>query len=533
MSPRSRAKKNWNLMLAFIAVVMLIIGFMAIGPQFRPQPQPQTQQAVTGYRYPVPPSYQPPGESEQGGILDFIVKPIAQALGFSTPPPPPGSETVGLDAEFGITSSSGQSLIFTKNVLSGVYVGQVGMAGVYIKPSLGTARAMKLFDEANPEAEGEIWVSPVIKVRVFNGTPVGYNFKTTVKLVVDGQVIDSQTLEKSGAGPPPQSIKMDKVSVKGKDLHKILKTPKGQLPSIGKGTLRRVAYLSGLQPIQQATPVVEGHQVCFYTDYEGVVIFRDPVTGEESPAYRKLENANLGCFDFAVAETGDFEMRIERNVTVAPIAEVMTTGEIGMGTLQTETVTQTITVPVGPSEYRTVTVTSVKTKVVTTTVTTTVTVYVGGGSALHNSTVTVLEDGVWMPKILDDVRVGDLVLTDRGFLRVVEKREVTVDNLYTIHVEGGYVLRADDAQPILTKNGAKRVGQLAVGDEVYTIAGWRRVQGIDVARFNKPIIKVIDLRFEKFAFYYVDGILVEDYKTYSGVILIRSPYEAFIFIGRG
>jgi hypothetical protein len=31
----------------------------------------------------------------------------------------------------------------------------------------------------------------------------------------------------------------------------------------------------------------------------------------------------------------------------------------------------------------------------------------------------------------------------------------------------------------------------------------------------------------------VDGILVEDYKTYSGVILIRCPYDAFIFIGRG
>jgi hypothetical protein len=314
---------------------------------------------VSGWTYPVPPSYQPPGESEQsGGILDFIVKPIAQALGFSTPPPPPGSETVGLDAEFGITSSSGQSLIFTKNVLSGVYVGQVGMAGVYIKPSLGTARAMKLYDEANPEAEGEIWVTPIIKVRVFNGTPVGYNFKTTVKLVVDGQVIDSQTIEKSGAGSPPQTIKMDKVSVKGRDLHAILKTPKGQPITVGKGALKRVAYLSGLQPIQQTTPVVEGRQVCFYVDYEGVVIFRDPVTGEETPAYRKLDNANLGCFDFAIAETGDFEMRIERNVTVAPIAEVMTSGEVGVGVTTTKTVTQTITVPAG-TITKTVTVTVV------------------------------------------------------------------------------------------------------------------------------------------------------------------------------
>ena len=358
MTPRGRdSRKNRLAIFAFVAVVFLILGFLMIGPQMRPQPQ--TQQIVSGWTYPVPPSYQPPGESEQGGgILDFIVKPIAQALGFSTPAPPPGSETVGLDAEFGITSSSGQSLIFTKNILSGVYVGQVGMAGVYIKPSLGTARAMKLYDEANPEAEGEIWVSPIIKVRVFNGTPMGYSFKTTVKLVVDGQVIDSQTLEQKGAGPPPQSIKMDKVSVKGRDLHAILKTPKGQPITVGKGTLKKVAYLSGLQPVQQATPVVEGRQVCFYVDYEGVVIFRDPVTGEESPAYRKLENANLGCFDFAIAETGDFEMRIERNVTVAPIAEVMTSGEVGVGVTMTKTVTQTITVPAG-TITKTVTVTVV------------------------------------------------------------------------------------------------------------------------------------------------------------------------------
>jgi hypothetical protein len=331
---------------------------------------------------------------------------------------------------------------------------------------------------------------------------------------------------------------------------------------------------------------VQGHEVCFYTDYEGVVIFKDPVTGEETPAYRKLDNANLGCFDFAVAETGDFEMRVDRNVTVAPIAEIMTSGEVGAGVLQTqtETVTRTITVPVSTyttviggatqtvTEYRTITRTSVDTRVVTTTitiektvttatsiirtvtegttitrtvtetrtitntVTKTVTASAGGGgsgSALYNSTVTVLEDGARKPKTLDEVSVGDLVLTDKGFLRVAEKREIMVDNLYTIRVEGGYVLRADDAQPILTKNGVKRVGQLAVGDEVYTVDDWRSVQSIDVTRFDKPTVKVIDLRFERFAFYYVDGVLVEDYKAYSGVILIQPPYDAFIFIGRG
>jgi hypothetical protein len=184
----------------------------------------------------------------------MLVKPIAQVLGLSTPAPPSGSETVGLDAEFGITSSSEQSLVFTKNVLSGVYVGQVGMAGVYIKPNLGTTKAMMLYDEANPEAEGEIWITPIIKVRVFDGTPEGYSLKTTMKLVVDGQVIDSKTLERSGAGSPPQSIRMDKVLIKGRDLHAILKMPKGQLPSVRKGALRRVAYLSACNQYSNRQP---------------------------------------------------------------------------------------------------------------------------------------------------------------------------------------------------------------------------------------------------------------------------------------
>jgi hypothetical protein len=63
-------------------------------------------------------------------------------------------------------------------------------------------------------------------------------------------------------------------------------------------------------------------------------------------------------------------MRVERNVTVAPIAEVMTSGEVGVGVTMTKTVTQTITVPVGT---------------ITKTVTVTVVSPAGGGSSSSSS----------------------------------------------------------------------------------------------------------------------------------------------------
>jgi len=370
MNPRKSLKKSvgGTAIIVFLLVVFLILGFLIASPKTS-KPQPT-------YTYPLTPSSQPPTETQGGGILESLsnaLKPVAESLGLSTTPLP-GSETVGLDVEFGVTSSSGESLIFTKNVLSGVYVGEVGFAGVYIKPGFGSKPALKLYDVSRPEYEGEIWVSPVLKVRVFNGTPKGYTFKTTVKVSVDGQVVDSKTLERSGVGSPAMEIRMDKVSIKGRDIHQILKTPKGMPISVGKGMLKEASLLQ--------TPVVEGRQICFYVDYEGLVIFEDPVTHEESPVYRKLSNANLGCFDFAIAETGDFEMRVDKNVTIAPIAEVLTSGQVGMQGMETKTVTHTVTVPVSTyttvvggatktvTDYRTITITDTVTQY--TTITTTV-----------------------------------------------------------------------------------------------------------------------------------------------------------------
>jgi len=348
----SRVRRKQNLRttaVVFMMVVIVIIGFMVAGNQMR-QPRQQTVQ----YTYPLPPSNQPPTEQkQQGGILESLsnlFKPVAESLGLSTAPTP-GSEPVGLDAEFGITSSSGESLIFTKNVLSGVYIGEIGFAGVYIKPSLGSGKPLKLYDENYPEYEGEIWVKPVVNVRVFNGTVKAHSFTVKLKVAVDGAVVDERKLVKEGSGPPPMRIEMDKASIKGRDIHQILRAPKGKPISVGKGVLKEAGLL------QSAIPVVEGRQVCFYADYEGLVIFEDPVTGEDYPVYRKLENANMGCFDFAVAETGDFEMKVSRNQTTAPVAEVMIAGYQELEKLVTTTRVLTYTVTTGTTYTKTTTVT--------------------------------------------------------------------------------------------------------------------------------------------------------------------------------
>ena len=68
MSPRgstSRSKQTVAAVFAFIIVVALILGFLAIGSQVKPQ---QATGGAGGYSYPVPPAYQPPGETG-GGIL--------------------------------------------------------------------------------------------------------------------------------------------------------------------------------------------------------------------------------------------------------------------------------------------------------------------------------------------------------------------------------------------------------------------------------------------------------------------------------
>ncbi|RLI39614.1 hypothetical protein DRO64_10295, partial [Candidatus Bathyarchaeota archaeon] len=335
--------------------------------------------------------------------------------------------------------------------------------------------------------------------------------------------------------------------------------------------------------VPNKTPGPGEKQICFYADYQGIVKFE----GEGEPIIKELKNIKLGCFSFEFRETGDFEMIVEKNVTVAPLAEVMGFAESGMEGMtptvetvtvtisvphttyltthlttylttyvttyvttgawgQTMTVTQTLTNTVTETatkivtSYRYYTITQVKTKWRTTTVTKTKTVRVpepyavtvtvtkyvyvgggGGGSVLGNVTV-ITPDG---SKPIQDVRPGDLVLTERGFREVKEVEVIQVFNLYKIELEDGKVLIADDAQPVITNEGIKRVGELRVGDELVTLNGTSRITKI---RRHELKAIVYDLVFDEPLNYYANGVLVNDLK--SGVILLTWPYSEFIFI---
>ena len=229
-----------------------------------------------------------------------------------------------------------------------------------------------------------------------------------------------------------------------------------------------------------------------------------------------------------------------------------------MGTAETITVTHTVTLP-----YTTITVISTyvsagatyttiytsvsyryytltKTKTVwkkttiikkvpgkPTTVTKTVTKYIyvgeGAGSVLGNVTV-ITPYGI---KPIQDIKPGDLVLTEIGFKEVRQVKAIEVFNLYTIELEDGKVLLADDAQPVITVEGKKRVGELRTGEELVTLDGTSKI--VDIERHEFKAI-VYDLVFDEPLNYYANGVLVNDLK--SGVIILTWPWSEFLFIGR-
>ena len=467
---------------------------------------------------------------EQYGPLAPIVKSFQSLMDTLTGDT---GDEVGLEAEVGMTDTSGESIVYSEKLMSGV--GFLGMSGIFVKPSLGNYKALKLYDK-DRGLEGEIWVKPIIRIRVFNGTPEEWSFHLKTKITADQDIIDIKEQAKSGKGIPPKKIEFDRISVKGSTLHKILR---GEVKSLG--TLQAA-------PLQLPTGP---RKICFYTDYQGMIKFKD----DPDPVVKELKNVKLACFDFEFKETGDFEMITEQNVTVAPLAEVMAGGESGIGGIETITVTHTVTLPYktytttvtstyvsGGVTYTTTitsisvsykyyTLTQTKTRWKTTTVTVkakpvtvTVTKYIqgGGGSVLGNVTV-ITPDG---NKPIQDVRPGDLVLTEEGFREVKEVKVIQVFNLYKIELEDGKVLIADDAQPVITNEGVKRVGELRVGDELQTLDGTARITSI---RRHELKAIVYDLIFDKPLNYYANGVLVNDLK--SGVILLAWPYSEFIFIG--
>ncbi|RLE42160.1 hypothetical protein DRJ16_05200 [Candidatus Woesearchaeota archaeon] len=133
-------------------------------------------------------------------------------------------------------------------------------------------------------------------------------------------------------------------------------------------------------------------------------------------------------------------------------------------------------------------------------------------------------------KPIQDVRPGDLVLTEEGFKEVKEVKVIEVFNLYKIELEDGKVLIADDAQPVITSEGKKPVRELRVGDELLTLDGSAKITFIQ--KFDQEA-DVYDLIFEEPLNYYANKILVNDLK--AGVliptIILYYPYSEFIFIG--
>jgi len=477
-----------------------------------------------------------------------------------------GTESVGLEAELGYTSTTGESVVF-KQKFSGV--GFVGMSGIYVKPSLGDYKALKLYDQSK-NLEGQVWVKPAVRVKAYQGIPENYAFNVKLKISVDGEVVHAVNMSRTGKGAPPSKINFDKVAVPGKVFHLLLIGEK----QLAKKILRGESPPFGEYLVPNKTPGPGEKQICFYADYQGMMKFE----GDEEPIVKELKNIKLGCFSFEFKETGDFEMIVERNVTVAALAEVMATSGMEGMTPVVETTTITVTMPYTSyvttylttgaggqvstitqtiTQYQTRTLTKTRTKWKTTTVTKiqtipkpypvtvtttktqkvpepyavtvtkTITKYVEGGggfgSVLGNVTVITPEGG----KLIKDVRPGDLVLTERGFREVKEVKAIQVSNLYRIELENGRLLIADDAQPVVTSEDIKRVGELRVGDELVTLNGTSRIIGI---KRHELKAYVYDLIFDKPLNYYANGVLVNDAVKYSGVILLAWPYSEFIFI---
>ena len=353
----ARRREGHRLILALGIILLLMIGLtMAIQPIITVT-RPQPRISVPG----IKPAEELVIERDWGPLAPVVkaFSNLGKALSGEV-------ESVGLEAEIGYTSTSGESFIFTQK-FSGVQAGFIGMSGIYVKPKLGDYRALKLYDHQRG-LEGEVWVRPILRVKTYQGIPEEYSFNVKVKVSVDGEVIHEKALERAGKGVPPEKIEFEKLSVPGKVFH---------LMALGEKELAR-KILAGERPtggfqIPNQPPKTREREICFYADYQGMVRFE----GDDEPVVKELKDALLGCFSFQFKETGDFEMIVERNITVAPLAEVMVASESGMAGMTPVIETRTITVKV---PY-------------TTRVTETKTVYQPGQTITYTTTYTVTEPG--------------------------------------------------------------------------------------------------------------------------------------------
>ncbi len=122
-----RGKSPFAVAIVFVLVFFLLFSGLVFGAwkeRFTPQPK---------WSYPLPPVNQPQS-NEPKPIWQQIVEPVLKVFGISSEPSS-GEEPVGLTVEYGYTSTSGESVVFSQKVLSGV--GLIGMEGIWVKPNLG------------------------------------------------------------------------------------------------------------------------------------------------------------------------------------------------------------------------------------------------------------------------------------------------------------------------------------------------------------------------------------------------------------
>ena len=333
---RSRRSNGHNLIIAIVVIFLLMSG-LAMTTQVNIRFEQPAQPNIPGLK-----SAEELVIERQWGPLAPVVKAFGDVVAALT-----GQSTndVGLEAEVGYTSTSGESVVFMQK-FSGV--GFLGMSGIYVKPKLGDYKALKLFD-AERGQEGEVWVKPVVKIKAYNGEPEEYSFTTKIKILADGDLVDEKILSKAGKGLPPEKIEFQKVSVKGKAFHLLAVGEKQLARKLLKGEIQKID-----ESILRRKPPETRREICFYADYQGMIKFK----GDEEPVVKELKNVKLGCFTFEFKETGDFEMIVEKNVTIAPLAEVITGAESGMGGLTPIVETTTITVTMPYTSYTTTTLTS-------------------------------------------------------------------------------------------------------------------------------------------------------------------------------
>ena len=340
--------------------------------------------------------------------------------------------------------------------------------------------------------------------------------------------------------------------------------------------------------ILKRKPSETQREICFYADYQGMIKFKE----EEEPTVKELKNVKLGCFTFQFKETGDFEMIVEKNVTVAPLAEVITGAESGMGGMTPIVETTTITVTMPYTSYVTTYLTTVEGQV--STITQSITKYKTRTLTLTKTQTKWKTTTVTATKTSTQTVYSKLTTTvektvTKGTTYYVTRTMWKTYNSYiwrtvtkTVYGEGGGGSVLGNVT-IITPDGAKSISEVKPGDLVLTEEGFRPVEEVKVIHADnlyritledgkvlladdaqpiitsegkKPVRKlrvgdelitlngsakitsiqkfdqeadVYDLVFEEPLNYYANRVLVNDIKYYSGVILFY-PYSEFIFI---